>query len=223
METAVSLVSFSFLHTLQYPPSDTGSPSSVLVSRSALLCYSLKLPAQNPCPTFSSGDSYKKATLSSDMVVQLSSPSQWKGTVYNGKVRQESTFFSSSFYFLMVEMVSVERTGEADTCEGCCPLLVHSACAGSHSCLLVWSFPLSVMSPAGEEEGSCFIDWIDYFKQQCLIRISWTNSIRNSFWKLQRQRLWSGSLERSFLIVTNGLECYTIECSAYSYPIFWEC
>lgn len=35
----------------------------------------------------------------SGMVVQLSCPTEWKGTVYNGKGRQKSTFFSSSFGF----------------------------------------------------------------------------------------------------------------------------
>lgn len=154
-----------------------------------------------------------------------------KGTVYNGKVRKKSIFFFIIIlfpdkwrWFQRRELVRLT----------CARLAALSWCpprprTESHSCLLDWSFPLSEMSPAGEEERSCFIDWTDYFKQQCLIRISWTNSIRNSFWIVSckgnscDQVLWNYRWSCSFLIVTNGFEFYTTEFSVYSYPILWEC
>lgn len=158
MTTAVPLASFSSLHTLQYPTSDTGSPavSSFPTSPSCATVsnYLVKIPV----PPFSTGDNYKKGSLSSEMVVQLPCPNKWKSTVYNGKVRQKSTFF---FHYVScyVEMVSVERTGEADTGEACCPLLVPSALDLTAAS---WSFSLSQKSPAGEEERKLLyrLNWL---------------------------------------------------------------
>lgn len=141
-----------------------------------------------------------------------------------GKAEKYFCFFHYHSVSCYLEMVSVES--EADTCEACCPLLVPSALDLTAAS---WSFPLSQISPAGEEERSCFIDWIDSFQQQCLIRISWANSIRNSFWIVTCKAMvvirFSGTTGDpcSFLTVTNWLEFYTTESSGYSYPILWEC
>lgn len=62
----------------------------------------------------------------------------------------------------------MEKTGHLDMCEVCCPLLVSSGamhCISQLTLRLRFS-PFEMMSPAGVEGKSCFIDGIDDFKEQ---------------------------------------------------------
>lgn len=63
----------------------------------------------------------------------------------------------------------MEKTGQVDMCEACCPLLVSSGAMRwiSQLPLRLRFSPFEMMSPAGVEGKSCFIDGIDDFKEHC--------------------------------------------------------
>lgn len=144
-------------------------PGDPVVFHITRLCYSLKLPRQNPCPLFFPGDSYKKGSLLSDTIVWLFGPSDWKGTVFNNK----SNLKTRSFFIIILFPGKCRRFQwrklVRSTCAGLAALswCYQGPCVGAQLPPSSLFSTFKTMSPAGAEGKSCFIGRIDSFKQQC--------------------------------------------------------